>query len=270
MPVERPSYLPASDMLLAFCRSDERTARYQVETKRPLVCLIFIFPILLIYEFGMLASAPEAVRNGIDQWLRAVLSYVGLEHFAVLPLATVGTLLYLHHCLHDRWSIRPRLFLGMIVESCLLASILVFAAKAHLLLLNSATEPVAWIGANLAALPLLSVSEVYGDTRYFTFCGAGLYEELVFRVLLFPLLVGLVRTTSLRKTYSQFTGAILVSLFFAFAHCNLGDGQWLEGIDVASFFVRFIASLFFCAVYQYRGFGVAVGTHTVYNVLTIL
>ena len=257
-----------TEWLLSFRKTAERSVRYLEETKRPLMCLIFVFPCLVFYEFGMLFSAANPTRNGIDQWLRDGFSYVGLEQLAVLPIATVATLLILHHRLHDRWEFRPIYLLGMVVESVALAFILLFAAKVQLLLFHSDHLHAASIGSTAAA-PLMETIFV-SEPRLYTFCGSGLYEEFVFRVLLFPLSVFLVTLLTIRPRYAQWIGALLVSVIFAWAHGQVAGEAGGGVVPFASFIVHFVASLFFCFIYRYRGFGIAVGTHAAYNVLTIL
>ena len=43
---------------------------YWFQSRQPLASLAFIAPILLVYEAGVIALGPQAVRNGADVWLR--------------------------------------------------------------------------------------------------------------------------------------------------------------------------------------------------------
>ncbi|MCA9005993.1 MAG: CPBP family intramembrane metalloprotease, partial [Planctomycetaceae bacterium] len=53
---------------------------YWCEARQPLVCLVFLAPLLLIYEWGVLSmggNQPELLRNGADYWMRSWLSQLG-------------------------------------------------------------------------------------------------------------------------------------------------------------------------------------------------
>ena len=55
---------------------------YWSEARRPLSCLTFLIPWILVYEAGVLFVAgtdADAVRNGADFWLRSLLSGFGLQ-----------------------------------------------------------------------------------------------------------------------------------------------------------------------------------------------
>ena len=58
-------------------------------------------------------------------------------------------------------------------------------------------------------------------------------------------------------------------LLFALAHVDFINPLG-QPFDPTSFSLRFIVSCLFAAVFLYRGFGIVVGTHIVYNVLTLL
>ena len=52
---------------------------YFAETRRPAVSLAFVAPMLLVYEVGILAFGPQAMRNGADLWLRLFLDWIGVR-----------------------------------------------------------------------------------------------------------------------------------------------------------------------------------------------
>src|SRR5262245_46955059 len=54
---------------------------YWVMTRRPLPCLAFVLPMLVLYELGVAwVGGPEAdaVRTGADAWMRHTLTRAGL------------------------------------------------------------------------------------------------------------------------------------------------------------------------------------------------
>src|SRR3954462_1677590 len=61
---------------------------YLPGARHPWPCLVFVLPLLIAYEAGVLALGgpqPESVRNGADHWLRCGLSYLGLRFFWIAP-----------------------------------------------------------------------------------------------------------------------------------------------------------------------------------------
>src|SRR3982074_2990551 len=102
-----------------------RGGSYWTESQRPLVSLAFILPLLVIYEGGVLALGPQAVRNGAAEWMRWLLGFVGFGQDFLLPLLTISLLLAWHHVSHDRWRVSPPVLYGMYLESSLLGLLLV-------------------------------------------------------------------------------------------------------------------------------------------------
>ncbi len=243
-----------------------RTLRsnYLMEPLRPIVCLAFVAPFLFIYELGVIILGASATRNGVDVWLQTCLDRVGLGEAFLLPLITFTTLLFLHHRLEDRFTFSPGVLCGMLAESILLALILLFAAKAHHVMLVQ-TTPVYW---NSAILPCMS--EWSPDIQWNTlvaYCGAGLYEELAFRLLLLPTVVLICKQLGANHLLSILVGVAVTSLLFAASHYQIINPGGAE-FELASFAIRLLASLFFCVVFLLRGFGIAVGTHFAFDVFT--
>ena len=53
--------------------------RYWVESRRPLASLVFIAPLLIVYEVGVLLLG---VQNGADAFMRRLLDLLGFgQHF---------------------------------------------------------------------------------------------------------------------------------------------------------------------------------------------
>ncbi len=244
---------------------------YLAETLRPLVCLIFVIPFLLIYELGVIFLDNHSIRNGLDVWLSGGLKFIGIGELLLLPLITTFMLFAMHHWKQDRWQVRPLVFAGMIVESIGLALIVLFAAKAqHVFLLDYSS------GGTLPSMLISGASETltvnqtdFLKAQFVSFCGAGLYEELVFRLLMLPGVAWLFTKAGM-KTWLAVTLAIAItSLLFAAAHYDLLNPA-AEPFELPGFMVRVVASVFFCLVFLFRGFGVAVGTHVAYDVLAQL
>ena len=97
------------------------------------------------------------------------------------------------------------------------------------------------------------------------YLGAGVYEELLFRLLLVPLLIGRVAAAAASSDRQHGRGAVLLSsLVFAAAHHIPPYGETFAWF---SFSFRVLAGIFFAVLFVYRGFGIAAGTHAGYDLL---
>ena len=236
---------------------------YQTETLRPIVSLVFIVPILLVYELACIGFDQSTIRTGVDEWLHRFLSTMGIGPVIVLPILTAGVLLFLHHRNHDNWQMHPKTFLMMLVESAGLGMILFFAARAYHLFAYDLQQT--------SAVACSIEGGVNGNWlgNTFGYFGAGIYEELIFRLLLLPGLIVLFSKWFTQKRNAVLLGVLVISLLFAISHYNIINPAGTS-FELSSFVFRFLASVLFCVVFIYRGFGVVVGTHVAYDVLTQL
>jgi membrane protease YdiL (CAAX protease family) len=236
---------------------------YWQASRQPLASLLFILPFLLIYEIGVLFRPPTANRNGAEVWLRDGLAGIGLgQYYWLLPLLVVVILLAWQHLTGRPWKVAPGVLSGMFLESCLYALALLTIARLHrywfpsfLLQLRVAAD----------ALPPFYASWI-GDalTSFVDFVGAGVYEELLFRLILLPLTAWLLRQVGLTAEPSWWWAILLTSLIFSAAHHVGAAGEpWA----VWPFVFRAVAGAFFSILFLYRGFGIAAGSHAIYDIL---
>jgi hypothetical protein len=217
-------------------------------SRTPLTSLVFSLPLVLAYEGGVLMLGRGSPRNGADVWLRQLLDALGFGSYFLLPVLTIVGLLAWHHVEHDRWRFSPAVLAGMAAECLLWAMALVAIAR-----LQDRLWPLA---ANAAREGFLS--------RLIGFCGAGLYEEVLFRLLLLPALAWCFARLGMSVPRAAVGGLVVSSLLFSAAHYvgPLGDT-----FEPYSFTFRTIAGLFFAGLFLWRGFGIAAGTHAAYDML---
>ena len=91
--------------------------QYWVQSRRPLASLVFIAPLLLIYEAGVLLLG---VQNGADAFMRRLLDLLGFGQHFVLPLLTVCILLGWHYLSREPWRLSGGTVSAMAVESLML------------------------------------------------------------------------------------------------------------------------------------------------------
>ena len=239
---------------------DTAALGYWVQARQPLTSLIFVLPMLLAYEAGIILLNKDAIRNGAEVWLRTTLDAVGFGQYFLLPVLTITILLAWHHTTHQPWQVSPSVFYGMAVESILLA----FCLQKLLHLQTLFRPAIAQIAAQLpGSQGMMSAAQRVVRTSV-AYLGAGIYEELLFRVILLSATIWTLRWLGVPRRPGLFLAIVLTSLLFSAAHYL---GVYGEPIHWFSFLFRFLAGMFFAVLFVYRGFGVAVGAHAGYDIL---
>lgn len=232
---------------------------YWSDARTPLSSLLFLIPWIVVYEFGVLVMGqdqPDTVRNGADFWMRSLLSQLGLTQNLLLPTIVVTMLLAWHVMRKNPWQVRVETQLGMLAESVLLAIGLVAVGQCHdMLFRHGATEPSETVALLNAVGPV---------TRAVSFIGAGVYEEVMFRLLLVPAAFMVFRMFEFPPKWAAAMAAVCTSFLFAMAH-HIGPSA--EALNLFAFSFRAAAGLFFATVFLLRGFGITVGCHAAYDLL---
>ena len=231
---------------------------YWAVTRRPLPSLAFIAPVLLAYELGVLwlgGPKAEALRTGADAWLRRGLANLGLTDHWLLPLALVVGLLAWQAATPRAWRFSPLTLLGMLGESLALAVALVGLSRL--------------VDAGFAALerggpPALAAGGPSAVANLVSYLGAGVYEEALFRLTLIPLFFATLRALQTPKVLASTAAVTASALLFSLAHHVGTPGETFTWF---AFIFRWLAGVYFAWVFVVRGFGVAVGTHTAYDIL---
>ena len=222
--------------------------RYWTESRQPLASLVFIAPLLVVYEAGVLLLG---VQNGADAFMRRLLDMFGFGQHLVLPMLTVCILLGWQYLSRRPWLISAGVVSTMAVESILLGLCLRLVPFLQNYVLAAIDAPV----ANILYTKLQNAVG---------FIGAGIYEELLFRLILLSLLAWGLRQTGMKPRISTIAAVLLSSLIFAAAH-HVGSSG--ESFLLFTFLFRTIAGVFFSIVFIYRGFGIAAGSHAAYDIL---
>jgi hypothetical protein len=232
------------------------TRAYLNATRHPWACVVFVLPLLFAYEAAVLfmGDQPELLRNGADVWLRWALATLGLRHLLWAPALLLFVLLI--------WSVRKRdnrphdyvgVWIGMTTESVAFALTLWVGCHLTFPLLHRLGVPMTTTGQPEPAVQQL-----------LCFVGAGIYEEALFRLLLFSGLRWLLLRNEIPWPGPGFLAAVVSALLFSAAH-NIGP--YGESFQPFVFAFRAGAGLYFVLLYQLRGFGIAVGAHAAYDVL---
>jgi hypothetical protein len=233
------------------------TDGYFPATRHPWACLLFIIPLLVVYEGGVILLGDTnamSLRNGADVWLRWGLERYGIVQVWVPPAVVVGILLLRSWV---NWSSRPRdplsTLFGMTLESVVYAVALWAVARNFEAFLHYWDLPFAEIRIHTVAARQL-----------ITYIGAGIYEEVLFRLGLFSILFFLLRAVRIPAIAAFLLASGAAAMAFAAAH-HLGPQG--EAFDSVRFLFRVLAGLYFTVLYCLRGFGIAAGAHAGYGIL---
>ena len=234
---------------------------YHGVTRTATYGFLMALPLLVLYE-GLILLVNQGqvmqVRISAEVWMKQVLPTLGTTGWHVM--AVVVLLLGIGIYLYERKKnipIRSRYFGWMIGESAVYAVVLAFLVSTVVGIIFAAA-PVGLIAAQGAEQSVW--------TNLALSIGAGLYEELLFRVLLVGGLYLVLKNVLKEGTAAYVIAAVVGALLFSAVHYigALGDV-----FTLSSFTFRFLFGLALNVVFLVRGFGVAAWTHALYDVMIV-
>lgn len=248
---------------------------YLVRSQRPLEILFFLLPLIVFYEIGLLfilRGGSSVLTNKAHEALLRIFEAFGLDGAALalpalsLPGVLLVVVLLVWQALsRRRWEVDLGTVGLMAIESALLAVPLFVAAQLIAQFAGGAAPALALpdAGSGEAALRGLPLSGQIAIA-----IGAGLYEELVFRMALIAVLhTLLVDALKWPERRAIIAAVIVAAVAFALYHPLRGlDGA----IDWRRFLSLLAAGLYFGAVFAKRGFGIVVGTHAAYDIAVLI
>ena len=231
---------------------------YWSATRATRYSLTFALPLLLAYEtLARLISGESGIRNGADVLLKSLFLLMGGRHgLTLFAVVVFGTGLFL--VVRD-WRKSgpptPRYFLGMTADSGVYAVLFGGVTSALTTLLLHGPSALMLVQGTALSLP----------TQLMVSLGAGVYEELLFRVILVSALARLAAggfgwTPWAAGVFATVLGALVFSAFHYIG--PLGDT-----LQLSSFIFRMVAGLLLSGLFLLRGFGIAAWTHALYDVL---
>lgn len=212
---------------------------------RPLDALVFLLPLLVFYEAVSLTRPERVIAFNLLRRFFELFGYTGMWAPGV---AVIVILLATHAASGERWAIHWRRVGLMYVEAVLLA--------VPLLILNWLTPLVA-VGTVNVAVPGLVERMALG-------IGAGIYEELVFRLVLISIILMIGVDLLGFKSLEVGTVAIAISALAFAAHHHRPIGP--EPLALSPFLFRTVSGAYLALIFWYRGYGLAAGCHAAYNV----
>lgn len=232
-------------------RAGRFLSEYFQRAREPLYSLLFLLPLVVIYEIGVLTVAPGAPLGRelvAERIIHRSFSWLGISGSWLAGLLLLGSLLFLHVRSGRAWLVHPLVPLGMLIESCVLTLPLYVL---HGLMLEAG-----------------GVAEAGLRNRLLQTIGAGVYEELLFRLYLVGGLAWLARRF-IREHDPLITASISLigGAVFAASHVQPVGA---EAFAAVPFLHRWLAGAYLSFVYLKRGLGISTGCHVLHNVVLLL
>jgi hypothetical protein len=249
--------------------------------------LVYAIPLLLLYEtLAALLSydGGGGVRNGADVIIKSAFGAMAGQYgqllFALTVLCASVWLIGRDMRAHGH-RLRASVFVKMGVESVALALVFgvvvgtltarilsPFAGLAGADPLGGAESALALVEPPLVGAVPAQLESLGWWTTLMVSLGAGIYEELLFRVILVSALAFAAnRVLGLRPLPAGVTAVIVGAIIFSAFHYI---GPYADPWRLDSFTFRMIGGIVFSAMYLLRGFGITAWTHALYDVFLLL
>lgn len=288
----------ATAQLLNFARDS-----YLERTSRPVYAIAFLLPFIVFYELGTILINTDIlnqsqVRVVAFVWLQNLLRHLGTgSRFAWIapPLVVIIILIGLQIASRKQWYFCLSDYTPMVFECVFLAVPLIIlsllfngpaASSDNVSRYGGAGPPAVVCAAEQPACPPgeQGISPEHPDverpagrslmTDIVTGVGAGIYEELVFRLILICALMVLFQDLIGMGHQNSVVLSVMISaaLFSAHHHIIWVDGQLGRSAPFSwtEFGFRTIAGVYFAILFAVRGFGITAGTHAFYDILATI
>lgn len=218
---------------------------YLQQSQRPVVILAFLLPFIVLSELGARFYGTEVAASTI---LRVVASYLGIYGRTIPAILLILTLVAWHFARRDNWRVQIGT-LGLMACESFVFALPIFAIS----LLCQQFLPLAPLTRQpLGALWSLSL-------------GAGIYEELVFRLYLYAVLAFIAAWLLGMKDPVKTVAVVAASsvLFSLYHYLNR------EEFALFTFVFRGLAGAYFAGLVATRGFGITAGAHAFYDLIVV-
>ena len=231
---------------MAKAKPKQRAGAHYLRASRSLAAsYVLVMPLFALYQVGLVFD--PSVRNGTAPIFREFLhrfSHLGL---VVVNLVPLGLLCLAIWRTRSRRRDRTGLYGLMVLEACAWTALMVLVAK--------------FVVPHLLELPrMLALSPT--AQKAFAFIGAGIYEEVLFRLLLMGgLVLVFQRGLGGHPGWVVPLAVVASSVVFSWAHHALGG----EPYDRDVFLYRAVMGGVLGTIFWFRGLGIVVYVHALYN-----
>ena len=209
--------------------------------------MLMLYEVFIIWEPG----SGQMIRNAPEAWLRTILYYLGISPYYITFALITFSLISIGLFYRPNIGNQPKIFLLMMVEVVFLGAISGFVIQLMMYKLFFSTTSL--------------TGSLIGDMGLAI--GAGLFEELLFRVFITSFLIWVLTRLVKIKWLAVVLSIIIASFLFSISH-YMGNAS--DQFEIYSFAFRFFAGVWFTALFSVRGFGIVSLTHAFYDIFVIL
>jgi len=213
-------------------------------------------PLLLGYEILLFIAQPSSeqmVRISVDVWMQSLIRMMGVNATAfILLMVAIAGIVILYREREKFAHLRPVFFVYIMVES------LVYA-----MVIGAATSTIT---AELTMYISSAIDQLSYLQKISLSLGAGLYEELFFRVILVSASIYILKKFFKQNWVVNTLAILTAATIFSLAHFtgSLGDPFTMD-----AFIFRLLFGVALNIIYIWRGFSVAAWTHALYDIFVI-
>lgn len=230
---------------------------YFKSTHSLLYSYLISLPLLLLYEVLIFVSQPDSshvVRISVDVWIKTLFAQFGHDVLSItLIIVALLGIFILYRERNKLHTLNFTYFVVMLLEASVYAYVLalVIIQSLDALLQIAQVDPI----ESLTTMQQLALS-----------LGAGIYEELFFRVILVSALMFIFKFLFRKKWMAVTVAVLLAAVIFSSVHYV---GELGDHFTVGSFLFRFLFGLALNGIYVWRGFGMAAWTHAIYDIMAL-
>ena len=217
--------------------------------------VVSALPLLVVYEILVIMTQSRywGIRNAADMWIRTFLMAFDLraQHLTFVMIGIAFALIPVAKARSYGVKLKANFFLLMLAEAFTYSLVLGGVLQSILRLSGLAAG-----GLGNGALQNFALS-----------LGAGLFEEIIFRVLLLNLLFFLLNYIFKNKVTTAVISVLAASFLFSLSHYI---GSMADSWELYSFMFRWIAGMIFTFLYFMRGFAITAYTHALYDIWVLV
>lgn len=217
--------------------------------------VVSALPLLVVYEILVIMTQSRywGIRNAADMWIRTFLMAFDLraQHLTFVMIGIAFALIPVAKTRSYGVKLKANFFLLMLAEAFTYSLVLGGVLQSILRLSGLAAG-----GPGNGALQNFALS-----------LGAGLFEEIIFRVLLLNLLFFLLNYIFKNKVTTAVISVLAASFLFSLSHYI---GSMADSWELYSFMFRWIAGMIFTVMYFMRGFAITAYTHALYDIWVLV
>ncbi len=237
---------------------------YADQSKDLLNSLVLVLPLLLVYQAGLFLTQ-GGILNGADFVSLLILRQWGWQGLMIFNGVIIVAGIAGVAALRQKRRFDPNIIVPVAIESTVYAFLLGLVVTQ--ILWRVGIRSAAWVtDADLGALPLAQGGPQGSIPALVCLAlGAGVNEEIVFRLGMFSGFIGVFRKFGAEKLGAVLGAVLVSSVLFSAAH-HLGP----EPFSLYAFAFRTLAGAIFCVIFAWRGLAVAAYSHAIYDVLVMV